>query len=868
MASPQHFESLPAIPAGDSVKHVTGTSCCDRCGASRFFPRRRLATGELSSTPCECVECCQQYRTKNDLAQSQTSYTRLISAEQAKSSLNKNMQTIRSDQNFLRNALQLHGNTILGRWKKRSQEQKTVILQSALPGIETSKWPAFYHLFRFEGVKEEVELRKTFLLPYLSLDDFKSNPLRFLSLLYCRTKYESEDWVLFDVRQTKMGWVNGLFAIDFCKDAVQMYGPNYGHLVPWEKNKAHRWEIMGYPRAQLVIEAQSTLMSFLRSTVEKLLENVTGNSLSSTWQMLVNSGFRKSSEEETWTMLSNLAFLGPPEFSPDRLLDIAVARSANAEDHLWLLQTNGSYMWSEIRYFRQSRLANAIVRRIGETRASDWVGSKLSQLPMKRIYEWRSIVEECQHIKKQYQRFFDNIHPVSVIPVRYGEALGSLELLLINILLVRVQELRELLPWLRGFEDNYDKPEWSSESGGFGTHPKPGISRHWFNVDPLWWCLSQLTSDPENLYSIDSAMLFGFLDNLLGTKNQNVDHTRVDQRLLDELSDLGAIWELLRAVRDHRPVFEPIGMDKAIEVGGDRVCWRLLIALHRSRKSLHRANLPPAVIGCAMKRFERLSIPGGRKDGFWHQKNAVMHKALSDFWTQARKHEDDWFRKIGCNNKDTEYFISLVAYDTAPNHLEAIRKENENVLTQVKSQPGLEKIESGFIQTYWGPSASKTNGFSRKDRNEKIKLKTRPESAATQPDRIQSVLVEDQMQMNTPDDKDDANAPSHTIWVKPESFKVFMDMYPSDDTSENTERKCLLDWRKFVGAMTDAGFAASASGGSAVTFAHSMGGRIIFHRPHPIAKMDLTMLTVFGKRLKKWFGMDRESFELAPRAST
>lgn len=65
---------------------------------------------------------------------------------------------------------------------------------------------------------------------------------------------------------------------------------------------------------------------------------------------------------------------------------------------------------------------------------------------MKRIYEWRSIVEECQHIKTQCQRFTNNTHPGGIIPARYREALGGLELLLINILLVRVQELSHLLP--------------------------------------------------------------------------------------------------------------------------------------------------------------------------------------------------------------------------------------------------------------------------------------------------------------------------------------------------------------------------------------------------------------------------------------
>jgi hypothetical protein len=63
--------------------------------------------------------------------------------------------------------------------------------------------------------------------------------------------------------------------------------------------------------------------------------------------------------------------------------------------------------------------------------------------------------------------------------------------------------------------------------------------------------------------------------------------------------------------------------------------------------------------------------------------------------------------------------------------------------------------------------------------------------------------------------------------------------------------------------MTDAGFSASGSGDSAVTFTHDNVGRIIFHRPHPVAKLDQTMLIWNGKRLNKRFGMDRDSFVCA-----
>lgn len=62
-----------------------------------------------------------------------------------------------------------------------------------------------------------------------------------------------------------------------------MQGAEYGKLVPWDKDQAHRWDIVRFPRAQLVIEAQSMLLKFVRGVIEGVLENVLIESMSNTW---------------------------------------------------------------------------------------------------------------------------------------------------------------------------------------------------------------------------------------------------------------------------------------------------------------------------------------------------------------------------------------------------------------------------------------------------------------------------------------------------------------------------------------------------------------------------------------------------------
>jgi HicA toxin of bacterial toxin-antitoxin, len=82
-------------------------------------------------------------------------------------------------------------------------------------------------------------------------------------------------------------------------------------------------------------------------------------------------------------------------------------------------------------------------------------------------------------------------------------------------------------------------------------------------------------------------------------------------------------------------------------------------------------------------------------------------------------------------------------------------------------------------------------------------------------------------------------------------------MFPCKEESS----RC-VDWDGFVHAMKDAGFTARSNGGSAVLFEGNpkLGGKIVFHKPHPIAKIDPITLRSIGKRMAKWFGWSRELF--------
>ncbi|KAL2069269.1 hypothetical protein VTL71DRAFT_15607 [Oculimacula yallundae] len=127
--------------------------------------------------------------------------------------------------------------------------------------------------------------------------------------------------------------------------------------------------------------------------------------------------------------------------------------------------------------------------------------------------------------------------------------------------------------------------------------------------------------------------------------------------------------------------------------------------------------------------------------------------------------------------------------------------------------------------------------------------------------RGQSVKID--ANSRKPDQETETDSPTTSLnqpqflHVKGETVRVLSRLFPSE-AEEHAAKP--LDWKSFVIALEDCGFTASTSGGSAVIFTKAGEGRIVFHRPHPIPKIDQDLLQGWGKRMNKWFGWERETF--------
>jgi hypothetical protein len=798
-------------------------------------------TGNVTilAPPCECRECSQQYYTRKAQHWRHTRYLGIQEAAEAQDFLDKKVTQIRENQQYLRDAISKHGNTILGRWKKKSRARRTECLVRALPTIEERRWAIFNYHYQVPASKNVDDIRKTYLLPYLSLEDLQTDPMRLLSLLHHRAWCDLDEWILFDIRQTKTGWERGRLLMKYCPQSVVMYGPEYGKLADWDEDRAHRWDTVGYPRAQLAIEAQHILYSLLRDVVVDLIKGVEIESMSAKWDELKASSFRRSDEEESWSLFSNQAYCEAPTLDVDRLTAMALSRFAEAQDRLWLLQTDPAHVQAAITYHQNSVIGKTVQNQGGKKSLYSYIAHCLTYSTIQRVHDWHYVVEECRHLDEVKQRFQDNIHPGEPLPRKYSEAVSCLELLLRSLMLVRAKGLVVLIPKLRGFEQSFDPPLLDATGGSLAIPLVNRDTKEEYERDPLLWCLCQMTMNDDNArMATDAAMIFGFFEDLVAkAAKESARDDRIEASLLDELSELGAVSELWAAVRYQRPVMRRIEKDDALEIAPPRACWRQWAGENRYGPIESVDNDRESA---AIRKLDSKRMPSGKKTKAWLDDATEARRALKEFWNYARSSQRAYLEAIHTSHEDIKMLLSLISFDLAPEYIAALQEEREAILKP--RQPVSETKQDPYtLQSFWGPSASDTETLQPVPQK-KDKQKTRgvPAAASETPAAEPPPAAE----------------PCPTLAVQESHLMIFRGMYPAPGDRPGGGD---IDWKKFVAAMADAGFTATQSSGSAVVFSNGE-GRIVFHKPHPVAKINPVMLAVFGRRMTRQYHWQRQTF--------
>jgi hypothetical protein len=308
------------------------------------------------------------------------------------------------------------------------------------------------------------------------------------------------------------------------------------------------------------------------------------------------------------------------------------------------------------------------------------------------------------------------------IPVEYEKAAGCLEALIINILIGRTKDLMQAVMESPSFENHYVYVKGPVPKAFFTrlrtTEETPEI----FRTDPFFWCIVQMTNHPEETHKLDLAALFAFFDDMVTVEKSAAD--RVDSRLLDHISDLAALWELLRAVRLQRPLAKSIQLDEALELrAGDG--WEEPRALRQNEDALSgpKCKDEHSIIASLMPRLMAAKIPGGRRDHGWLQEAQESRAALSQLSDGYRGKRRLTLEFAGIPTEHTEAFMAQISFDKSAEYEQFLHDERAKIIGRLPSF--VTPVIGGLRNRWQDPESSipKSQDFQVQA---STKVKTRP----------------------------------------------------------------------------------------------------------------------------------------------
>ena len=124
------------------------------------------------------------------------------------------------------------------------------------------------------------------------------------------------------------------------------------------------------------------------------------------------------------------------------------------------------------------------------------------------------------------------------------------------------------------------------------------------------------------------------------------------------------------------------------------------------------------------------------------------------------------------------------------------------------------------------------------------------------PSRIKLKTRNPAIDAQLPDQPSPSSSPSPKIHVSSRALKVFSALFHDPHSDPPGE----IPWTEFLHAFSSAGFAIQKQYGSAWLFTPKSGKPILFHEPHPVAKIPIHIARRHGRRLERAYGWTRDTF--------
>ncbi|KAK5739752.1 hypothetical protein LTR17_005038 [Elasticomyces elasticus] len=766
------------------------------------------------------------------------------------------VKIIRANLQHIKQRIDAHGDALQSRWRRRNPKQRAALIRTAMPQIYGQNFAAAsiaYDLKRkisvalpdqlsarhynekvlqnVKSAKEEHDekTRNNQFLPYLDLQTLSENPASLLALLHNRSHTDPANWAMFDREHLEKA------PSSYNPHCVVMYGKFYGSLIAWNAASAHRQDIIGYPRAALILEAQQILTTFLRKMVDLVLANglEAATQGRAKWDALAMSDFQT---ERTAGSLSRRlgAFRAPPCYKIDDIVQRLRERCEVMFEELLLQQRDSLYFRNYLVRVSNTAFMAALDEETRQKQAVTHALGYISWTDVMRVAHDQA--KFAQSVQKAHE---DQVKPGKPLPAEYACALKLLEQHLTTVFAGQLEDLRRLRILTRTFEAQH------SYKGGQVGLCKIDNREELFRLDPLLWNVIGLEDDRDREH--EPTFYLEYLDYLM---SESRDHKRanLDDLLATHISNMTLIDDILTAIRCHRPQPELSSDDELLKRlaklappdlpelvhTGFAYWWPEKDTLWPPLKALLDVPLPNA-------KLTRASL-AQRKD---------LRRASETFWGVVTRTMIGRFALLGESTNQIYGHVQLVMFTRTKDYEKEKIEEEETWERALKLQEAEQARLKQTIQSE-APTEPCLDAW-RLGETAQTDYVERKQKAKTRPADAGIALVEEiEEQLHAIH----LQEPRVKLAVKAESKELFDSMFTS--SAELAD----VSWLAFVAAMIDAGCSAVPNGGSAVTFRQTTGTKaaIGFHRPHPDATISSVLLRSMGKRLAARFGWDEETF--------
>ncbi|KAK3637901.1 hypothetical protein LTR22_018039 [Elasticomyces elasticus] len=417
------------------------------------------------------------------------------------------MQSAQTDLKHVASRLELHGNVIIKRWRKKSVEKRIGLLRAVMPDMPEAPFSLLYQQKRLTG-EDRTLFNDLWLLPYFDLQSLSEHPTRLLSMLHYRTHYGAEKWFRHDAHQLRVPFAEGSLHIAYNPHAVVAQGERFGDLQQWTLQPAHRWDVIGFPRALVTFEAQAKLAGFLRVFVDSLLKDKppTGN--------------------DDW----------PPSCNLVDIDESLVYRWAISNDALSRAQTEPEQVSSRL---ERARSSEWLLHQSARIRSDQYLRIMLGHLERTERFVW--LMHLTRHVVSSEQEYTAGV----ITEEKYLRSI----LLLRRALKIFLGILTVDLQGLVAMESTFEHHRCYCGPGYYPVTHTGDSTMH--TVDLLYWALCRLQERwPNGPSYFNDDQLLGVLSSVLSRKAQR---GRISDEVYDHLKDISALSEALTSLQNHTP---------------------------------------------------------------------------------------------------------------------------------------------------------------------------------------------------------------------------------------------------------------------------------------------------------------------------